>query len=266
MPPRRHAAESLTADDLSTLADALKAGKRATVYVREGTPSLGLEAGSSARVISVDGTTVLVRPRGVNDELPYEADELRMTKNPPPAPEKPKKAAAPRKPTAPKAAGTKSSAAVSAPKPAPKPTAVTSPSASQAPKATASAKPASRTATVGAARATPAAPPAKSTPTTKPARRGNRKAPTSVTITIFGSADNEWSVAVSRGGRKPNRSRSVTPDYVESAIGELGDDTALQAASSILNAAREEAQRRVEELSRELEAARQALAALDGKN
>lgn len=47
---------------------------------------------------------------------------------------------------------------------------------------------------------------------------------------------------------------------------ELGDDVALEAASSVLNAAREEAQRRVEELSRELEAARRALAALEGQS
>ncbi|WP_040517326.1 DUF6319 family protein [Gordonia neofelifaecis] len=232
MPPRRRqASESLTPDDLTTLAAALAEGKRATVYLREGTPSLGLTPGASARVLSISGTTVTIKPRGVDDELPYEADELRITKNPPPAPEKPKKAA-PRKSAAPTPSG--SGAAPKSPTVAATPT---------------------------VADATPAKKPAAA----KPVRRAStRKAPSSVTVTVFGSADNEWSVSVTRGGRKPARSRTVAPDSVESAMRELGDDAALDAASSVLNAAREEAQRRVEELSRELQAAREALAALEG--
>ena len=81
MPPRsRRAADSLSPADLTALAKAVADGKRATVFLCEGTPSLGLAAGASARVVSVSGSTVTVRPRGVDDELPYEADELRMTR------------------------------------------------------------------------------------------------------------------------------------------------------------------------------------------
>ncbi|GAA2375255.1 MULTISPECIES: DUF6319 family protein [Gordonia] len=232
MPPRRRlASESLTADDLASLNSALAEGRRATVYLREGTPSLGLAPGASARVIAIAGTTLTIKPRGVDDELPYEADELRMTKDAPPQPAKAAKVA---KPAAAKKAAQ--------PRPA------------AAPKTDAAA---AQTRATAAALKT-AARPAK--------RAAGKKAPSSVTVTVFGSADNEWSVSVTRGGRKPTRSRSVAADSVESAMRELGDDAALGAASSVLNAAREEAQRRVEELSRELEAARRALAALEGQS
>ena len=67
-------------DDLESLSAALAAGKRATVYLRDAMPSLNLEAGASARVVSIDGTTVTVSPRGVDDQLPFEADELRRNR------------------------------------------------------------------------------------------------------------------------------------------------------------------------------------------
>ena len=199
MPPRRRsnsAAPSLTADELTALTAALDEGRRATVYLREAVPGLGLAAGVSARVVSVAGTTVTVRPRGVDDELPFEADELRMTKTAPPEP-------------------------APAPKAAPTP----------------AAKPATR----------------------RPAKRG----PQAVTITVHGTVDNEWSVAVTRGGTKPQRARRVTAEAVDAAVEALGDTAAGEAVTALLNAARDEAQRRVEELSRELEAAKAALAALD---
>ncbi|WOC13607.1 DUF6319 family protein [Gordonia sp. MP11Mi] len=215
MPPRRRStpvAESLTSDDLTKLATALTEGRRATVYLREGVPSLGLDAGSSAKVVSIAGTTVTVRPRGVDDELPYEADELRITKTAPPQPEPAKKAVR-RKAPAPAAA--------------------------------------------------PVAAPATVPPAPKPRPRTPKKATQSLTVTIHGNADNEWSVALTRGAKKPQRSRSVTPESVDAAVRELGDATARDAVTSVLNAAREEAKRRVEELSRELAAAKEALAAID---
>lgn len=252
MPPRRRSvSESLTSDDLTALAAALTDGKRATVYMREGTPSLGLAAGASARVVSIDGTTVTVKPTGVDDELPYEADELRITKAAPPAPEKPKTPAPARKAAA-KPAATPPPTPAPAKKPAPVAAHESSAADKPVPQKTASPKPSAQK-------------PATPKSAAKVVRRtGAKKPPASVTVTIFGSADNEWSVAVTRGGRKPTRSRTVAPDSVESALSELGDGTAFDAASSILNAAREEAQRRVEELSRELQAAREALAALEG--
>ena len=225
MPPRRRStpgAESLTPDDLTKLATALADGRRATVYLREAVPSLGLDAGSSAKVVSIAGTTVTVRPRGVDDELPYEADELRITKTAPPRPEPAKK------PVRRKASTT----------PAP---------VSPAP--------------VSPAPVTPA--PAAAEPAAKPRPRTPKKATQSLTVTIHGNADNEWSVALTRGAKKPQRSRPVTPESVDAAIRELGDATVRDAVTSVLNAAREEAQRRVEELSRELAAAKEALAALE---
>ena len=237
MPPRRRSApasESLTPDDLATLATALKTGKRATVYLREGMSGLGLAEGASARVISINGSTLTVSPTGVDDELPFEADELRMSKTAPPKPEvtkpkrqtKPKPASTP--PSAP-TAPTRSAAAVRSAAPAPQP--------SDAPP-TPAPKPAARRATA-------------------------KKAIASVSVTIHGTADNEWSVSLVRGARKPQRSRPVTPEAVDAAMRSLGDEPAHEAVTGLLNAAREEAQRRVEQLSRELDEARQALAALD---
>ncbi|MFW0792151.1 hypothetical protein [Gordonia sp. CPCC 205333] len=213
MPPRRSASASLTPDDLAALATAVADGKQPTVYLREGTPSLGLTPGASARVLAVSGQTVTVKPRGVDDELPFEADELRLTKTDTPQPDKAKKG--------------KANSSATAEKPAA---------------------------------------PAKTAAPAKPARRtGAKKPPASVTVTIYGSPDNTWSVSVTRGGRKPTRSRSVTPDCAEAAIGELDDSPARDAASAVLNAARDEARRRVDELSRELAAAQEELAALAPK-
>lgn len=232
MPPRRRSAvpASLTAEDLAVLAAAVAEGRRATVYLREGTPSLGLPPGSSARVIAVEGQTVVVRPRGVDDELPYEADELRRTKNPPPAPA-PSKSAALKKTAAKKTDATSAAQKKTAP-------------AKKAPAKKVAAAP---------------APQASRTPVPRTPSAGP---PKSVTVTLFGSPDNTWSVAVARGGRKPQRSREVPADAVESAVAGLGDTSAIEAVGSVLHVAREHARERVAALSRELDEARQALAAL----
>ncbi|OOL27827.1 translation initiation factor, partial [Rhodococcus rhodochrous] len=87
MPPRRRAGttgpDHLTDEQLAELTTAVADGRRATVYLIEGIPSLGIAPGASARAVSVAGRTVTVRPKGVDDELPFEAEELRLTKEPP---------------------------------------------------------------------------------------------------------------------------------------------------------------------------------------
>ncbi|NGP05888.1 translation initiation factor, partial [Rhodococcus sp. 14C212] len=86
MPPRRRAGttgpDHLTDEQLAELTTAVADGRRATVYLIEGIPSLGIAPGTSARAVSVAGRTVTVRPKGVDDELPFEAEELRLTKEP----------------------------------------------------------------------------------------------------------------------------------------------------------------------------------------
>ncbi|NGP30036.1 translation initiation factor, partial [Rhodococcus aetherivorans] len=86
MPPRRRAGttgpDHLTDEQLAELSTAVADGRRATVYLIEGIPSLGIAPGASARAVSVAGRTVTVRPKGVDDELPFEAEELRLTKEP----------------------------------------------------------------------------------------------------------------------------------------------------------------------------------------
>ena len=77
MPPRRR--PQLGPQELAALAEAVAAGRRRTVYLRAALPSLGLDAGTSARVVSVEGATVTVRPRGVGDDVPFDAAELAPT-------------------------------------------------------------------------------------------------------------------------------------------------------------------------------------------
>lgn len=87
----------LTAEDLTDLSASLAAGRRRTLWLREPLSSLGLAAGSSARVVAVDGTTVTVRPKGVDDDVPFEARELASSRAAATAPP-PRAARAPRAP------------------------------------------------------------------------------------------------------------------------------------------------------------------------
>ncbi|MFC0452678.1 DUF6319 family protein [Rhodococcus jostii] len=232
MPPRRRsgaaAPDHLTAENLETLAAAIAEGKRATVYLREAMPSLGLEAGASAKVIAVQGNTVQIRPKGVDDELPFEAEELMMRRIPAPKP-----AAAPAAPAAP--------VVHQEIEPGPPP----------APKA-----PAAKTV------ATPQPAAAVPKPAAAPAKRAGKKVPAGVSVTIHAGADNDWSVTVAHGAKRPGKAVPVSPDAVERAVRELGEETAIEAVESIIVAARNLAAARVDELSRQLEDARKALEAL----
>ncbi|MCA1005324.1 DUF6319 family protein [Rhodococcus hoagii] len=249
MPPRSRSGagsttpEHLTAENLETLAAAVAEGKRATVYLREATPSLGIEAGCSAKVVSVEGNTVIISPKGVNDELPFEAEELRMTrKAPEPAkPARPAKSAAP----APKPAAA----------PAPRPVTVPAPKPAAAP----APKPA---AAAPAPKPAPAPAPVTSTAPAAPAPRRAKKAPGGVSVTIHAGAENDWTVTVTHGAKRPGKATPVSPDAVDRAMRELGDDVALEAVQSVISAAREAAEQRIAALSKELEDARRALEAL----
>jgi hypothetical protein len=246
MPPRRRstANESLTSENLATLATALAEGRRATVYLIEPTPSLGLPAGTSAKVVSIDGTTVTISPKGVNDELPFEAEELRITRNSSsgtaakPAPTSVAKPAA--KPAI--AEWTEPAPKPASPKSAPKP--------AVASKAVASSS--------GVSGTVPSKAPASGT-------RKGKKGPESVSVTIHAGADNDWSVTVTHGARRPGKAQPVSPESVSRAVRELGDDSARDAVEAVISHAREEAASRVAELSRQLEEARSTLAALESE-
>ncbi|WP_072689049.1 DUF6319 family protein [Rhodococcus marinonascens] len=227
MPPRRRsdaaAPDHLTAENLEALTAAIEEGKRATVYLREAMPSLALEAGASAKVISVQGNTIVIRPKGVDDELPFEAEELLMRRIPAPKPEavaapvvhqeiEPGPPAAPKEPTV-KTAAT------------PHPAAVPNPAAA-------------------------------------PSRRTGKKVPAGLSVTIHAGTDNDWSVTVATGAKRPGKAIPVSPEAVERAVRELGEDSAIEAVESVIVAARNLAAARVDELSRQLEDARKALEAL----
>lgn len=251
MPPRRRstANESLTSENLATLATALAEGRRATVYLIEPTPSLGLPAGTSAKVVSIDGTTVTISPKGVNDELPFEAEELRITRNSPSGTAAKPAPASVAKPAA------KSDIAEWT-EPAPKPASPKSaPKTSVASKAVASKAVASSSGVSGTA-------PSKATAS---GTRKGKKGPESVSVTIHAGADNDWSVTVTHGARRPGKAQPVSPESVSRAVRELGDDSARDAVEAVISHAREEAASRVAELSRQLEEARSTLAALESE-
>ncbi|MGC0366012.1 hypothetical protein ABH922_003996 [Rhodococcus sp. 27YEA15] len=235
MPPRRRSGaaastpDHLTAEQLETLASAVAEGKRATVYLREATPSLGIEAGTSAKVVSVDGNTVLIRPKGVNDELPFEAEELRINRV---------------------------SATPAAPMQRPKPAVVESEPLMEP------LTPNPRTRQQPRAVAVQAEVTSAPVPVPRPAVKRAKKLPAGVSVTIHAGADNDWSVTVTHGAKRPGKAVPVTPDAVERAIRELGEPTAVEAVESIIVAARDVAAARVDELSRQLEEARKMLEAL----
>lgn len=224
----------LTTDDLESLATALAAGKRATVYLRDPMPSLDLPAGASARVVSIDGSTVTVSPKGVNDQLPFEADELlksRVAASAAPARQRPVRAAsAPTGVTNPPRAGATASKPEPTPAPAPAP-------GKQKPVEEKSAPP-------------------------KPLRR--TKAPTAaVSVTVTSVGETTWTVSLSHGSKRQGKPTEVTSDRVARAMQILGDEAAITAVDAVIESARASAQKRIDELSHELEAARAVLAHLD---
>lgn len=237
-----HTRAGLSPDDLESLSAALAAGKRATVYLRDAMPSLNLEAGASARVVSIDGTTVTVSPRGVDDQLPFEADELRRHRP---------------------AAATTATAAVRrrTPEPAPPKPQPTSSSKTDVEESN-SARPSrkARPATDAPPRAAESAPAPATTRSSRKAKTPT--APTTVTITAAG--ESTWTLSVAVGTRKLAKPVEITADRVARAMRELDDETAIAAVDAVIESARTAAQRRIDELSQELEAARAALANLDG--
>ena len=226
----------LTADDLESLSSSLAAGKRVTVYLRDPMPALGLEAGVSARVLSIDGTTVIASPKGVDDQLPFEAEELHRTR------------AAAASATAPRPRASSSGRA--APPAAP----AKSPRSAQH-----TAKPPSESGSARSPRES--APPTVTAKTTRRAKPGT--AAVSVTVTAVDATT--WKVSVMHGTKKLGKATEVTADRVANAMRELGDTTAISAVDDVIESARAAAQKRIDELNDELETARAALAQLDDR-
>ncbi|WP_182346396.1 hypothetical protein [Tomitella gaofuii] len=234
------AAASLTDGDLDALRAALADGKRPTVYLRDPIPSLDVPAGASAKVQSIDGKTVTVKPRRIDDELPYEADELRMTRTAPAAPAK--KAPAKRAPA---------KKAATAPATPAAPVKTAAPAKSSAPEREPSAPAGS-----GRAKAPAAA---------EPRRRPRGRGPASVTVTIEGAASgapHEWAVTVVGGGARSGKPVPVRAESVVQAVDALGVSAASKAVDAVLVSARAQAERRVEELARELAEAKKTLRSL----
>ncbi len=251
---------SLTDDELVLLAAGLAEKKRPTVYLREAIPSLGLPEGSSARVVSISGRSLMVKPRGVDDELPFEAEEVRFTRKAP-APVVRKRA--PRKAPAVKATAAKA--------PAVKAPAANAAPALQVPSDKMAGSDASNATTSNDANKVDT--PKVDTPRVESPRMEQpkpaptkatraRRGPVSVSVTIEGTADNEWTVSVMRGAKRVGKPSTVTADAVGRAMSSLGDEAASAEVSGLLDAARVAAEQRVAELARQLEEAQQTLKSL----
>ncbi|WP_420714112.1 DUF6319 family protein [Gordonia sp. SL306] len=227
----------LTPDDLESLSAGLAAGKRVTVYLRDPMPSLNLDAGTSARVVSIDGSTLTVSPKGVDDQLPFEADELQKTRvTPTPA--------------------TPSRRPPSRATPAPVRPANSSRTVTTESKSEPETAPEAKSATTNPAQPSPA-----------PAKAPRRsKAPTAaVSVTVTSAGESAWTVSIFHGAKKQGRPTEVTADRVARAMRELGDDAAITAVDGVIESARSAAKKRIDELSHELETARAALAHLEGQ-
>lgn len=228
MPPRpKNPATSLSEDDLIRLRTALEEGKRPTVYLRDAVPSLGVDEASSARVMSVSGSTVTVRPKGVGDEVPFEAGELYSTR----------------------AAATQAAAEATAVMAAKKPRVPRA--AAPRPRLPVPARPATAPETVP-------------TPTRLPAVRRSASEPR-ITVTLSGTASGGWTVQGAQGTRKLSAPAPVTVEAVAQAVEALGDETVRTAVLVVLDAARMAAQERVVALSAELSCAQAELEALNGQ-
>ncbi len=75
--------------------------------------------------------------------------------------------------------------------------------------------------------------------------------------------ESTWAVSVSHGSKRQGKPAEVTSDRVTRAMHALGDDTAITAVDAVIESARAATQKRIDELSSELEAARAVLAHLD---
>ncbi|MBD8507887.1 translation initiation factor [Hoyosella sp. G463] len=265
----------LTDDDLRELSELKAAGKRATVYLREPITGLGLEEGASARVVSIDGSSIIVKPTGVNDEIPFEAHELRRTRE---APQPAKRA--PRKKAAPKVgseagsgrAGPGTAVAAAVPTRGTEPRAgdsraeplATDSRAVDSPPKTSPRSPAKKR-PADASAGSPAPSPRSGAPSSTAGSAGGSKPrgkSAECAITLRADEEGSWSIEVDRPGGLSLKRSSITPDAVLRAIQQLEHPGALRAAQAALNAARKAAEQRVAELRKELAEAESALESL----
>ncbi|WP_367130507.1 DUF6319 family protein [Saccharothrix sp. HUAS TT1] len=219
---------SLSPQDIEHLRAELAAGRPPAVWFTSA--AVGVEAGRSAKVMAftepAEGDFIQVRPTGEKDDLSFSPAELTVEK---PAPRK--RAPAP--------------AAVAEPAPAPAPVEhIYTPAPAPAP---VPPKP------------KPAPAPAVER---KPVARKQAK-PAEVTVTLTSTADGEWTVDVQWGAKRTLKAAPVVASAVSQAAKLLPAEVD-EAVESVLSAARERHQARVEQLRAELEAAQRALDELSG--
>lgn len=243
------AQRSLSESDVAAIREELSAGNVSTVWF---TPAaVGVVTGGSAKVVSVgevaEGEFIQVRPAGSRDVMFCSSSELTRVRPPrrrKPQPE-PVTAAAP---------------------PAGKAPPARTPLEKAAPAKTPPGKvrPSSAASAAHAVRADPPAPVSEA-PGPAPARRSAERRATSaeVTVTLFASAEGEWTVEVMVGKKRVVRALPVQPAEVAQAARSLPEPV-TEAIEASLAAARTRQTERVEQLRAELESAQRTLRELGG--
>jgi hypothetical protein len=217
------ASNPLSEQDLVEARAELSAGKPLTVWF---TPAaVGVPAGGSAKVISIDDATegdfIQVRAAGTRDTMFCSPSELTRTRPTRKRAQQPAERAPER---------------IVPPESTPRPAA---PPRESTPR--------------------PPAPPPEKSPD-RPRSVGGRSAgrPAEVTVTLSATTDGEWTVEVMIGKKRTVRPTSVQPAEVAKAARSLPPAVG-QAIESSLEAARQRQLERVERLHAELEAAQRAL-------
>ncbi|MFB9903972.1 DUF6319 family protein [Allokutzneria oryzae] len=246
MPPTS-TLSGLSEQDIAHVRSELESGRLPVVWFTEA--AVGVEQGRSGKIMALtdpdEGDFIQIRPTGSMDVLSFSPVEVSMVKPP-------------RRNPSPTAHDREDNT-------------VTAPTEQQAPATTPAEAPAAagasesgaETAAAPASAAEPAPAPAPAKPkAAKPAAK-KQAAPTSaeLTVTISANAEGEWTIEV-LSGKKKSKPAPITP----AAVGQVAkalDEEAAEAIESVLAAARERHQARVEALRAELAAAEEALQELE---
>ncbi|MFE3541696.1 DUF6319 family protein [Nocardia sp. NPDC059177] len=239
---RRSAPQVLTEAELARIAGELAEGKPPMVWFTAA--AVGVAEGKSGKVVALgdpaDGDFLQVRPTGSKDVLSFGPSEVTLTK--------------PARGTTVAPGGSPRTRPESVPEPSNrKDTTVTQPTTLPS----AAPTPPRSLAPVPDEPAKPAAPRQPKAP----AARKPKAPEVTVTVTLTGTADGEWTVDVVNGKKRSVKGLAISSAAVAQAAKILHPEVA-EVVAGILDAARDAQQQKVAALQAELEAAQRLLAEL----
>jgi len=223
-PPARAKATGLSTQDVTSLRDALAAGRRPKVVF---TAAAGQIAGQTGQVVGLtdpDGSDEFVVVRFGRDELPFSPTDVSIA---PRAPRVPRAVPAEPDPPAPELKLTEPPAPVPREEPTMSPAPVESPAAPS-----------------------PAAP-TTAAPVRKAAKAARPKAPAALTVTLA-YAEGEWTVAAQQGTRALAKPYVIRPADAVKMVGLLDVPGVQEAVEQILSTERAAARSAAERLRAEL--------------